>query len=126
MITDFFIVFCRLNFDHNTRNMEPIQPPIMVGCYSKMSKDSRKAKDGTGDLYSGGVTRLVLLDNEKLLVGAGDGTVELIDIVDVPFNFSGKSVKLPSTPQIRTVRSLLCLAKAHFFFFVEPQASEIQ
>lgn len=84
--------------------MEPVQSPIMVGCYSKIPKEPKKLKDGEGKLYSGGVTSLLLLDEDKLVVGAGDGTVESVEIVEGSFHFSGKSVKLPSTPQIKVVR----------------------
>ena len=92
----------RLNYYHNMEHMEPVQSPIMIGCYSKIPKDSRKMKMGMGDLYEGGVTTLLLLDDEKLLVGSGAGNVELIRIVDTSINFN-QGVKLPSTPQIKTV-----------------------
>ncbi|XP_043280984.1 cilia- and flagella-associated protein 52 [Venturia canescens] len=95
------IIKARLNYYHNLDIMEPVQSPIMVGCYSKIPKEPKKLKDGEGQLYSGGVTSLLLLDDDKLVVGAGDGSVESVEIVEGSFNFSGKSVKLPSTPQIR-------------------------
>lgn len=83
-------------------HMEPVQSPIMVGCYSKIPKDPRKMKTGMGDLYLGGVKTLLLLNDERILVGSGGGNIELIKIVDIPVHFN-KGVKLPSTPQIQTV-----------------------
>lgn len=77
----------------------------MVGCYSKIPEDPKKLKTGVGNLYPGGVTQLLLLQNKKIIVGTGDGTIELIEIVPVPAGAAAKQlVKLPSTPQIRTVR----------------------
>ncbi|XP_033214213.1 cilia- and flagella-associated protein 52 isoform X2 [Belonocnema kinseyi] len=98
------IIKARLNYYHNMEHMEPVQSPIMIGCYSKIPKDPRKMKTGMGDLYPGGVKTLLLLDDEKILVGSGGGNIELIKIVDIPINFN-KGVKLPSTPQIQTLRS---------------------
>ena len=104
----------RLNYDHSLEYMEPVQPPIMMGCYSKIPKDQKKMKDGEGDLYAGGVTCLLLLPNDKIAVGAGDGTVELIAIVGTPVKSSGKTVKLPSTPQIRTVSAFCYISRQLF------------
>lgn len=84
-------------------HMEPVQPPVMVGCYSKVSKDAKNRKLGVGDLYSGGVNNLLLYKNGRIIVGTGDGTLELVTIVDVTVK-ADKRVKSPSTPQIKTVR----------------------
>lgn len=61
-------------------------------------------KAGEGDLYAGGVKSLLLLQNERLVVGAGDGTVELIEIMSRISRTPIKPSKLPNTPQIFTVR----------------------
>ncbi|KAK2579213.1 hypothetical protein KPH14_008184 [Odynerus spinipes] len=77
--------------------------PVMVGCYSKMYKGNRKVNQAKGEVecYAGGVEKLLLLECEKMIVGAGDGAVELIEIADIDFSKS-KAAKLPSTPQIIT------------------------
>ena len=82
--------------------MEPVQPPVMIGCYSKISKDAKNRKLGVGDLYSGGVNNLLLYSHDRILVGTGDGTLELITIVELNVK-SDKKLKCPSTPQIKTV-----------------------
>lgn len=63
-------------------------------------------KMGEGDLYAGGVRSLLLLKDEKLLVGAGDGTVELIQIISKKESRTHKPSKFPNTPQILTVNLL--------------------
>jgi hypothetical protein len=81
---------------------EPIQTPLMVGCYSKISKNAKNRKLGVGDLYSGGVTKLLLYNIDKFIIGTGDGTVELVTIIDVNMKVN-KKMKIPNTPQIKTV-----------------------
>lgn len=53
----------------------------MIGCYSKIPTQKGKANSQNGEIYAGGVKNLLLLEKEKLIVGAGDGTVELIEII---------------------------------------------
>lgn len=60
-------------------------------------------KTGEGDLYAGGVRSLLLLKDGKLLVGTGDGTVELIQIISKKESRTQKPSKFPNTPQILTV-----------------------
>lgn len=84
----------------------PARSPVMIGCYSKITRDLRKMKMGEGDLYSGGVTSLLLLKDGKLLVGTGDGTVEMIQIINRKESRTHKPSKFPNTPQILTVSLL--------------------
>lgn len=83
--------------------MEPVQPPVMVGCYCKISKNPKKRKFGRGELYSGGVNNLLLYKQDKLIVGTGDGTVEMVTIVDLPRK-ADQRLRSPSNPQIKTVQ----------------------
>ncbi|XP_012271661.1 cilia- and flagella-associated protein 52 [Orussus abietinus] len=99
------IIKARLNYYRDKTYMEPAQPPIMVGCYSKIPKDPKKRKTGEGDLYGGGVTNLLLLEDGRVVVGAGDGTVEIVKILDAPLNTSTQSVKLPNTPQLKAYQA---------------------
>lgn len=80
----------------------------MIGCYSKITRDLKKMKAGEGDLYAGGVKCLLLLKDGKLIVGAGDGAVELIEIIiSKKTSRTQKPSKLPNTPQIFTVNIIL-------------------
>ncbi|KAI4499977.1 hypothetical protein M0802_004847 [Mischocyttarus mexicanus] len=94
------IIKARLNY--RSEDEEQVEP-VMIGCYSKMYKGSRKINPAKGQIecYSGGVKMILLLKDEKMIVGAGDGTIELIEIIDIDFS-KRKLTKLPSTPQIKT------------------------
>lgn len=65
-------------------------------------------KAGEGGLYAGGVKSLLLTKDGKLVVGTGDGTVELIEIInkDGKNSRSFKPSKFPNTPQIFTHRTM--------------------
>lgn len=52
----------------------------MIGCYSKIPTHPKKSNTCDGQVYAGGVKNLLLLEKGKLIVGAGDGTVELTEI----------------------------------------------
>ncbi|XP_029176006.1 cilia- and flagella-associated protein 52 [Nylanderia fulva] len=96
------IINARLNLRDDLECDSPARSPVMIGCYSKITRDLRKMKMGEGDLYSGGVTSLVLLKGGKLLIGTGDGTVELIQIINRKESRTHKPSKFPNTPQILT------------------------
>nr|XP_033335885.1 cilia- and flagella-associated protein 52 [Megalopta genalis] len=76
------IVKARLNMTETNEKSSPLSSlvnPVMIGCYSKIPRAGTKPKT-CGMVYAGGVKSLLLLRNEQLIVGAGDGTVELIEI----------------------------------------------
>lgn len=95
----------RLNYYHNMDFMEPVRSPVMVGCYSKIPKNLKKINT-EAFLYCGGVTGLAMLQDGRLIVGAGDGTVELVRILESKLvsGFGEPKLKLPTTAQIMTVR----------------------
>ncbi|XP_020710448.2 cilia- and flagella-associated protein 52 [Athalia rosae] len=98
------IVRARLNYYHNMEFMEPVRSPVMVGCYSKVPKNLKKLHT-EAFLYGGGVTSLALLNDGRLIVGAGDGSLELVKILENEpvSNFGEAKLKLPTTPQIVTL-----------------------
>ncbi|XP_071650715.1 cilia- and flagella-associated protein 52 [Temnothorax longispinosus] len=96
------IITARLNLRGDLQCGEPARLPVMIGCYSKITRDPRKMKTGEGDLYAGGVRSLLLLKGGKLVVGTGDGTIELIQIITMKENRTRKPSKFPNTPQILT------------------------
>ncbi|XP_058791457.1 cilia- and flagella-associated protein 52 [Phymastichus coffea] len=98
------IVVARLNYHHDLERAEPAQPPLMVGCYSRISSSPKNRRLGVGDLYSGGVSNLLLCKADLMIVGAGDGTLELVTIVEGKTKADAR-IKCPSTPQIKTILS---------------------
>nr|XP_012144805.1 PREDICTED: cilia- and flagella-associated protein 52 isoform X1 [Megachile rotundata] len=90
------IIKARLNIQ------EPGKFSAMIGCYSKVPKCTKSERE----VFFGGVRNLLFLPNKKLIVGAGDGTVEWIEITEHPSPVKGKSKKnLMVTPCIVTRRS---------------------
>ncbi|XP_014472241.1 PREDICTED: cilia- and flagella-associated protein 52 [Dinoponera quadriceps] len=98
------IVKARTNLRYDLQCEKLACSPVMIGCYSKITRDPKKMKAGEGDLYAGGVKALLLLKDERLVVGAGDGTVELIEIIsrNNQARVKPSMSKLPNTPQIFT------------------------
>ncbi|XP_053987938.1 cilia- and flagella-associated protein 52 isoform X2 [Hylaeus volcanicus] len=95
------IIKSRLNMSES--NVES-KYPIMIGCYSKISR-STKTKPSNGELYAGGVTNLLFLQKQEMIVGTGNGTVELIEIPEEPVAPVGiKTKKLLVVPCIITRR----------------------
>ncbi|XP_031845942.1 cilia- and flagella-associated protein 52 isoform X2 [Nomia melanderi] len=75
------IVKARLNMSQ-TKD-ESVAYPIMIGCYSKIPRAAKAKKTRTtGAVYAGGVKNLLLLGHGEMIVGAGDGTVESIEIAE--------------------------------------------
>ncbi|CAB0032984.1 unnamed protein product [Trichogramma brassicae] len=96
------VIRAKLNFHHNVEYAEPVQPPVMIGCYSKLSKCAKNRKNGLGDLYAGGVSNLLLCNDGRLIVGSGNGAVELVEVLPEPGKIN-KKLKSPSTPQLKTI-----------------------
>lgn len=103
------IIRIKLNFSNDLTNNETVQPPVMIGCYSKVSNDPKKQKCGDGDLYTGGISRILILGSKKIIVATGDGIIELVDVLESPSVVSKSPVKLPTTPQLKMVITMLTL-----------------
>ncbi|XP_043524972.1 cilia- and flagella-associated protein 52 [Frieseomelitta varia] len=100
------IIKARLNIDESE---EGSKYPVMIGCYSKIPTRRRtrvaKTNGPNVEVYAGGVKNLLLLEKDKLIVGTGDGTVELIEITkDARLNVNkmNKSLTIPAIITYRT------------------------
>lgn len=93
----------RLNFHHDVEVLEPVKEPILVGCFSKISR--KKLSPGVVELYEGGVRSLKVTLKGLLLVGAGDGTVELVEEKKADDKNKERSIqfKLLSVPALKVV-----------------------
>lgn len=74
--------------------------PIMLGCFGRYNPKKTVGKDC--DKYMNGVRDLEIVygDRPRLIIGAGDGTVELVEERDAKF----KDYPSPTWPQLKAVR----------------------
>ncbi|KAJ8929876.1 hypothetical protein NQ314_017390 [Rhamnusium bicolor] len=91
------ILKVRLNYHHDADVLDPIKQPTIVGCFARLTK--KKLPRGSVDLYEAGVRSIKLLFNGWLIVGAGDGTVEMVEETDGKVINAG--VKMPSIPALK-------------------------
>jgi len=87
------IVKIRLNCHHDPLIIEREKHPVLLGCYGKKpsGKDCEKYVNGVRDLF--------IMPNGNLIIGAGDGTVELVEERNVKY----KDYNSPTWPQLKTV-----------------------
>lgn len=98
------ILKIRLNYHHDKEILDPIQRPIMIGCYARLDEKNIKAKPHERvKLYSMGVRSILILEKNVLLIGAGNGTINLVK--EQPFLDTGH-IKLPSTPNLIVVSTV--------------------
>lgn len=87
------IVKMRLNCRQNDFNK-----PTLIGCYGRHNPKKSPGKDV--EKYRNGVRDLIYLNSERqLLIGAGDGTIELVEERDVYI----RDYPLPTVPMFRAV-----------------------
>lgn len=78
-------------------NMDRV--PVLIGCYGRHNAKKSPGKDC--EKYANGVRGLLFLRNEKeLIIGAGDGLVELIEERNVRL----KDYPSPTWPLFKAVR----------------------
>ncbi|KAJ8985900.1 hypothetical protein NQ317_010657 [Molorchus minor] len=92
----------RLNYHHDAEVLDPVKTPTVVGSMARLT--NKKLPRGTVDLYEAGVRSIRLLFSGQLVIGGGDGTVEVVK------ETAGKvpeieHVKMPSTPALKVLKS---------------------
>lgn len=96
------IVKVQLNCPNGPNAMIVDKPPILLGCIARHNpkkppgKDCEKYKNGVRDL-------IILTETNQLIIGAGDGTVELVEERNA--KFSKEYATAPTFPQLKTVRN---------------------
>ncbi|KAI4470193.1 wd-40 repeat protein [Holotrichia oblita] len=94
----------RLNFHHDIDILEPTKKPMMVGCFAKISR--KKLPEGVVDLYSQGVRSLLLMECGNIIIGAGDGTVDMVAEKKVNLREPHSiAYKLPSIPELLVLKT---------------------
>lgn len=97
------ILKIRLNYHHDLEVLVPSKHPMIIGCFTRSSK--KKLPLGKVDLYSLGVTSIKRLFSGLLIIGAGDGTIELTEELKNKVNPKiSCGIKVPSIPSLKIVR----------------------
>ncbi|XP_059614084.1 cilia- and flagella-associated protein 52 [Phlebotomus argentipes] len=79
-------------------DLEKGASPTLLGCYAR--HNPRKSSGQDCSRYSNGVRELWLLEKGKILIGAGDGTVDLVEERNVSF----KNYHNPTWPQYKSLK----------------------
>jgi hypothetical protein len=87
----------RLNYHHDPDVLAPAKHPMTVGCFTRIS--NKRLPMGRVDLYSMGVRSIRRLFAGPLLIGAGNGVIELVEET----KSTGAQAKIPSVPTLRVV-----------------------
>ncbi|XP_046686976.1 LOW QUALITY PROTEIN: cilia- and flagella-associated protein 52-like, partial [Homalodisca vitripennis] len=104
------IVKVKLNYSHDINILDPIVKPVLIGCFAKFPKKISSKQPLEAERYSQGVGAILLLDDDSIIVGAGDGTVDMVRERDVsPDSLiqkrTGKLIN-PSLPMLIMIRSV--------------------
>lgn len=90
------VVKVQLNCHHEPDVIERDKAPVLIGCFGRHLPKRPYGKDC--EKYLNGVRDVLLLEN-KLVIGAGDGTIELVQERNEVF----KDYPSPTVPQLKTV-----------------------
>nr|CAD7432825.1 unnamed protein product [Timema monikensis] len=101
------IMKVKLNYSHDVRAHEPVKKPVLLGCYGKYGGKKKLLSGEPSERFRNGVTALLLLPKDledRMVVGAGDGTVEMVREKEVCLP-KGSPIRIPSLPQLRVLKS---------------------
>lgn len=88
----------RLNCHHDPAVLQREKSPVLLGCFGRHNPKKPIGKDC--EKYTHGVRDLIIVPDDRMLIGAGDGTVELVEERKVRF----KDYPLPTWPALKSVR----------------------
>lgn len=94
------IVKIRLNVSSDPNAPMQDKIPVLLGCFGKHNPRKPVGKDC--EKYHYGVRDLLILPNGSLIIGAGDGTIEMVHERNVSF----KNYNSPTWPQLKSVGAL--------------------
>ncbi|XP_049869481.1 cilia- and flagella-associated protein 52 isoform X2 [Pectinophora gossypiella] len=78
--------------------------PAIIGCLAKCGA-WKKGKRPDSICYSQGVEALIILDDGCLIVGAGDGTIDILDEINWKGRFPKSKILDPNKPHFKALRS---------------------
>lgn len=82
---------------HDPAVIEREKCPILVGCFARHNPKKPPGQDC--EKYKNGVRDLLILHNGNLIIGGGDGTVEMVEERNIKF----KDYPSPTWPQLKVV-----------------------
>lgn len=103
------VVKVRLNCHEDPNVIERDKAPVLLGCYGRHNPRKPPGKDC--EQYKNGVRDLLLICPGCLLIGAGDGQIELVEERNCNF----KGYRDPTWPQFKTVSKILLEVKNFIF-----------
>lgn len=93
------VVKVQINFS-STQSLCEERAPVLIGCYARHNPKKSFGKDCEN--YANGVRDLIILnDGRQLVIGAGDGTVELVE----ERGLKCKEYPSPTYPNLKAVRN---------------------
>nr|XP_023016817.1 cilia- and flagella-associated protein 52 [Leptinotarsa decemlineata] len=92
----------RLFFHHDIEILEPVKQPSLIGCWARLTR--KKLPRGSVDLYQLGVRSIRILSNSIFVVGAGNGTLEMVEETEAKVT-PQHGIKFPSVPALKVLKS---------------------
>lgn len=103
------ILKIKLNFSSDATMVTPSKSPALIGCFAKYPTPTKKRSTITVVLYSKGVTSLYLMPDGTMIVGSGNGVVELVQKRPPPPNKKycpeEKKLTTPTHPLLVALKS---------------------
>lgn len=91
------LIKVKINCDPGFDKMMDDKIPILLGCYGRYERKKPPGRDC--ECYKNGIRCILLLDSGEILIGSGDGLIELV----AERNLSFKNYPSPTCPQLNTV-----------------------
>lgn len=88
----------RLNCHHDPAVIQREKSPVLLGCFARHNAKRPIGKDC--EKYKNGVRDILILATGQLVIGAGDGTVELVEERNAKY----KDYPSPTWPQLKTLK----------------------
>ncbi|KAJ8919844.1 hypothetical protein NQ315_006373 [Exocentrus adspersus] len=97
------VIKIRLYYHHDAEILDTVKQPSVVGCLTRITK--KKLPRGCVDLYRGGVRSIRLLFNGNLIIGAGDGGLEVVEEIAPQPKKDDANIRMPSVPALKVLKT---------------------
>lgn len=104
----------RLNCHHDPAVLQREKAPVLLGVFGRHNPKRPPGKDC--DKWLNGVRAIQILPNDRMVVGAGDGTVEMVMERDVKF----KDYPSPTWPQLKSLKRTKVIGAVSSIQILDP------